>query len=86
METETTEESSEFTHCVLASTQQNLAKNSTKGNVRNIVVTLTSPEDLAAAYTRSITKIAKDKCTTLQDGHRDDGLLDLDKRNEELPD
>ena len=30
METETTEESSKFRHCVLASTQQNPAKFSTK--------------------------------------------------------
>ena len=52
----------------------------------NIVVTLTSVEDLAAAHTRFIKKIAKAKHATLQDGCRDDGQPNQDKQNEEPPD
>ena len=47
---------------------------------------LTSPEDLAPAHTRFITKIAKAKYMMLQDGHRDEGLPDQVKQNEEPPD
>jgi len=57
-----------------------------RGRVQNIVATLTSPEDLAAAHIRFITKIAKAKHMTLQVGRRDDGLLDQAGRNEEPPD
>ena len=52
----------------------------------NIVMTLTSSDDLAAANTRFITKIAKAKRTALQDGRRDEGPPDQDKQNEEPPD
>ena len=86
METETIEESSEFRHCVLASTQQHPAKMSTKGRFPNIVATLTKPADLAAAHTRFITKIAKAKRMTLQDGRRDNGPPDQAEKNEEPPD
>ena len=85
MKTETTEESSEFRHYVLASTQQNPAKIVQRGRVSNIVATLTSPEDLAATHTRFITKIAQAKRMTLQDGRRDDGLLDQAEQNGEPP-
>ena len=76
METETAEESSKFRHCVLASTQQNTVKITQRGKVLNILVTLTSPEDYAAANTRFITKIAKAKRRMLQDGRMDDGQSD----------
>ena len=56
-----------------------------RGKVPNIVITLTSSDDLAAANTRFITKIAKAKQTTLQDGRRDEGPPDQDDRNEEPP-
>ena len=86
METETIEESSEFRHCVLASTQQNPAKIVQRGSFPNIVKTLTEPEDLAAAHTRFITKIAQAKRMMPQNGRRDDGPLDQAERNEEPPD
>ena len=57
-----------------------------RGRFLNIVKTLTSPEDLAAAHTRFITKIAKAKRMTLQDGWRDDGPPDQAEQNEEPPD
>ena len=57
-----------------------------RGKVQNIVVALTSPEDLAAAHIRFITKIAKAKRMTLQVGRRDDGLPNQAERNEEPPD
>ena len=57
-----------------------------RGRVQNIVGTLTSPEDLAAAHIRFITKIAKAKHMTLQVGRRDDGPPDQAERNEEPPD
>ena len=85
METETTEEISKFRHCVLACTQQNLAKLVQSGRILNIVATLTSPEDLAPAHTRFITKITKAKSMTLQDGRRDDGPPDQAEKNEEPP-
>ena len=47
-----------------------------RGKVLNILVTLTSPEDYAAANTRFITKIAKAKRRMLQDGRMDDGQSD----------
>ena len=81
METETTEESSEFRHCVLARTQQNTAKIVQRGKVWNILTTLTSSEDLAAANTRFVTKIAKAKRTMFQDGRSDEGPPDQDKQN-----
>ena len=54
--------------------------------VSNIVVTLTSSEELAAANTRFLTKITQAKCTTLQDVFMDAGLPDQAERNEEPPD
>ena len=69
-----------------------LVHNKTRGNlvqrrrVSNIVTALTEHEDLAAAHTRFITKIAQAKRMTLQDGRRDDGPLDQAERNEEPPD
>ena len=53
-----------------------------RGRFLNIVTTLSEPEDLAAAYTRFITKIAKAKRMTLQDGWRDDGPPDQAEKNE----
>ena len=57
-----------------------------RGRFPNIVMTLTPHEDLAAAHTKFITKMAKAKCMTLQDGQRDDRLPDQAEQNEELPD
>ena len=54
--------------------------------VQNIVTTLTEPEDLAAAHTIFITKIAQVKRMALQDGWRDNRPLDQAERNEEPPD
>ena len=56
------------------------------GRVPNIVATLASPEELAAAHTRFITKIAKAKSMALQDGRRDNRLPDQTEQNEEPPD
>ena len=53
--------------------------------VSNVVVTLISSEELAAANTRFLSKITQAKRTTLQDGHMDDGPLDQAKGNEEPP-
>ena len=56
-----------------------------RGMVQNIVATLTSPEDLAAAHIRFTTKIAKAKHMMLQVKRRDDRPPDQAKRNEEPP-
>ena len=64
-------------------TQQKIVK---RGRVQKIVATLTSPEALAAAHIRFITKIAKSKHTMLQVGQRDNRPLDQAERNEEPPD
>ena len=86
METEPTEESSEFRHCVLARAQQNTEKIVQRRRVPNIVVTLISSEELAAANTRFFTKITQAKRMTLQDGRMDEGPPDQAERNEEPPD
>ena len=57
-----------------------------RGRFPNIVKTLSKPEDLAAAHTKCITKIAKAKRMMLQDGRRDDGQPDRAEQNEESPD
>ena len=57
-----------------------------RGRVQNIVGTLTSPEDFAAAHIKFIMKIAKAKHMTLQVGQRDDGPPDQAERNEGPPD
>ena len=56
------------------------------GRDLNIVVTMTSPEELTAASTRFLAKIAQAKHTTIQDGRMDEGPTDQAERNEELPD
>ena len=50
-----------------------------RGKVLNIVMTLTSYDDLVAANTRFITKTAKAKRTTFQNRHRDEGPPDQDE-------
>ena len=54
--------------------------------VSNIVVTLTSPEELTAANTSFLAKIVDAKRTTIQDGNMDEGPNDQAERNEESPD
>ena len=54
--------------------------------VPNIVVTLTSPEELPAANTSFLAKILHAKRTMFQDGRMDEGPNDQAERNEEPPD
>ena len=79
-------QSREVKHYALASTRQNRAKIVHRGRIQNIVETLNEPEDLAAAHTRFITKIAKAKDMMLQVGRRDNRPPDQAKQNEETPD
>ena len=57
-----------------------------QGRVPNIVVTLTSPEELAAANTSFLAKLIHAKRATFQDGRRSEGLTDQAVRNKEPPD
>ena len=68
---------------VYEKTRQKLVQ---RGRIRNIVATLTSPEDLAIAHIRFNTMIAKSKRMTFQVGRRDNRLPDQAERHEEPPD
>ena len=57
-----------------------------RGRVPNIVVTLTSPDELAAANNSFLAKILHAKRTISQDGRMDEGPNDQTKQNEEPPD
>ena len=54
-----------------------------QGRVLNIVVTLTSPEELTAANTSFLAKIVHAKRTTFQDGRMDEGPTDQAERYSE---